>query len=86
MKEPNSHKNITPCFILGIGRSGTTLLTNMLNGHEFISAAPENNFILFGEPLRKITSPKTLIHEFKSLTKLKQSNLKNVLLKNSKTN
>ena len=73
MKERNSHLNITPCFIVGIGRSGTTLLTNMLNGHESISAAPENNFILFGEPLRKITSQKTLIQEFNLMTKLKHN-------------
>lgn len=73
MKERNSHKNITPCFIVGIGRSGTTLLTNMLNGHESISAAPENNFILFGEPLRKITSQTTLIQEFNLMTKLKHN-------------
>lgn len=43
--------NIQPCFILAMGRSGTTLLTNILNQHQQIVAAPENNFILFGKQL-----------------------------------
>ncbi len=34
-------------FLLGMGRSGTTMLTNMLNVHEGITATPENEFILY---------------------------------------
>ena len=34
-------------FIVGIGRSGTTLLTNILNTHPDIHCEPEVNFLLF---------------------------------------
>ncbi len=34
-------------FIVGMGRSGTTLLTNMLNLNPNVIACPENEFILF---------------------------------------
>jgi len=34
-------------FIVGIGRSGTTLLTSILNQHPLVLAAPENFFFLF---------------------------------------
>lgn len=34
-------------FIVGIGRSGTTMLTSMLNMHPQVIATPENEFILF---------------------------------------
>jgi hypothetical protein len=34
-------------FIVGIGRSGTTMLTSMLNMHPEVIATPENEFILF---------------------------------------
>ena len=34
-------------FIVGMGRSGTTLLTNMLNLNPSVIACPENEFILF---------------------------------------
>jgi hypothetical protein len=33
-------------FIIGMGRSGTSLLTNMLHCHENIIATPENEFII----------------------------------------
>ena len=33
-------------FIVGMGRSGTTLLTNMLNSNPEIIASPENEFII----------------------------------------
>ncbi len=33
-------------FIIGMGRSGTTLLTNMLNGNTETIACPENEFII----------------------------------------
>lgn len=35
------------CFIIGIGRSGTTLLTRLLNNHPALHAMPEANFIQF---------------------------------------
>lgn len=34
-------------FIVGMPRSGTTLLTNMLNSHSHIVATPENEFVLY---------------------------------------
>lgn len=47
-------------FILGIGRSGTTLLTNILNSNSHIVSSPENNFILFAskffKPEQKLNS------------------------------
>ncbi|MFL5762676.1 MAG: sulfotransferase family protein [Bacteroidia bacterium] len=33
-------------FIVGMGRSGTTLLTNMLNSNSAVVASPENEFII----------------------------------------
>jgi hypothetical protein len=36
-------------FIIGIGRSGTTLLSNMLNSNPEVISTPENEFILFAE-------------------------------------
>ncbi len=33
-------------FVIGIGRSGTTLLTNILNEHSGVIAPPEQNFLL----------------------------------------
>jgi hypothetical protein len=45
----NNPENNLPkiAFIVGMGRSGTTLLTNMLNSHPEIISTPENEFILF---------------------------------------
>jgi hypothetical protein len=34
-------------FIVGIGRSGTTMLTNMLNSNPEVISTPENEFLLF---------------------------------------
>lgn len=34
-------------FIVGIGRSGTTLLMSMLNSHSKIQSTPEVNFFNF---------------------------------------
>lgn len=46
-----SKKNKLPAiaFLVGMGRSGTTLLTNMLNSHPNLLSTPENEFILFAE-------------------------------------
>ncbi|MBK8474013.1 MAG: sulfotransferase [Sphingobacteriales bacterium] len=47
MSLPNSTTNIPLHFLIGIGRSGTTLLTTMLNAHPNLVATPENDFALF---------------------------------------
>ena len=39
------------CFIVGMGRSGTTLLTNILNANDQVISVPENNFVLFAKAL-----------------------------------
>lgn len=36
-------------FIVGMGRSGTTLLTNMLNSNPAVISTPENEFLLFSK-------------------------------------
>jgi hypothetical protein len=50
-------------FILGIGRSGTTLLSGMLHCHPEIISTPENNFLLFSQnvvgDLHQIMNSKT---------------------------
>ena len=45
----NKSTNFNPSFnfIIGMGRSGTSLLTSILNSHSKIYASPENNFLLF---------------------------------------
>lgn len=68
MQERN-YNLILPCFIVGMGRSGTTLLTTMFNGNPWVSAAPENNFILFGQPLASKQGDE-LKKEFGRLTEL----------------
>lgn len=47
MGHPNT-TSISPeiAFIIGMGRSGTTLLTNMLNSHPEVIATPENEFVI----------------------------------------
>ncbi|TXB64204.1 sulfotransferase [Vicingus serpentipes] len=77
MEQKKNNLDITPCFIVGIGRSGTTLLTDMLNGNPSISAAPENNFILFGKDLSSLSGNK-LITEFKTLFKLNHNHTQSI--------
>lgn len=77
MESQKNNLDITPCFIVGIGRSGTTLLTDMLNGNPCISAAPENNFILFGKSLSTL-SGSNLIDEFKTLFTLKHNHTQSI--------
>jgi len=45
LKEAEEVRNIPIIFILGNGRSGTTLLQEMLNAHPNIVAPPESDFI-----------------------------------------
>jgi len=77
MGTQKNNLDITPCFIVGIGRSGTTLLTDMLNGNPCISAAPENNFILFGKNLSTL-SGSNLIAEFKTLFTLNHNHTQSI--------
>lgn len=77
MESQKNNLDITPCFIVGIGRSGTTLLTDMLNGNPSISAAPENNFILFGKNLSTL-SGSNLIAEFKTLFTLNHNHTQSI--------
>ncbi|MBQ20620.1 MAG: hypothetical protein CMD31_07675 [Flavobacteriales bacterium] len=77
MGTQKNNLDITPCFIVGIGRSGTTLLTDMLNGNPCISAAPENNFILFGKKLSTL-SGSNLIAEFKTLFTLNHNHTQSI--------
>ena len=77
MEFQKNNLDITPCFIVGIGRSGTTLLTDMLNGNPCISAAPENNFILFGKNLSTL-SGSNLIAEFKTLFTLNHNHTQSI--------
>jgi hypothetical protein len=44
---PNKNKLPAIAFMIGMGRSGTTLLTNMLNSHPEVISTPENEFVLF---------------------------------------
>ena len=37
--------NLDPIFIIGVGRSGTSLLQSMLNSHSKIAFTPETHFI-----------------------------------------
>lgn len=44
----NTHTKLPDiAFIVGMGRSGTTMLTSMLNMNEQVIATPENEFIMF---------------------------------------
>ncbi|MHA1274696.1 MAG: sulfotransferase family protein [Promethearchaeota archaeon] len=48
---------LSPIFIVGVGRSGTTLLQNMLNSHPEISFPPETSFLrryVFNKKAEKI--------------------------------
>jgi len=37
--------NFTPIFIVGVGRSGTSLVQSMLNAHSKIAFPPETHFV-----------------------------------------
>ncbi len=67
----SNSKNKLPdiAFILGMGRSGTTLLTNMLNSHPKVIATPENEFMLFSYSsfLKKRFDNETTIKAFLNL-------------------
>ncbi len=62
-------------FIIGMGRSGTTLLTNMLNSHSQIVSTPENEFVLFLKPhfQQKNFTDHNVVQEFVNCLQLKYS-------------
>lgn len=43
---PERLDQIDICFLIGAGRSGTTVLTQLLNVHEKLLATPENKFVM----------------------------------------
>lgn len=69
---PKNLDQVNFCFIIGMGRSGTTLLTTLLDQHQEIVAQPENNFVLFGKDLAK-QNGSDLISKFHQLHKLKHN-------------
>ena len=50
-------------FIIGIGRSGTTILNKILNSHPSIHSLPEANFLVF------------FLHDYKNITKFNQNHI-----------
>lgn len=73
MNEPE-HKMLQLNFIVGIGRSGTTLLTNILHRHPEIISTPENNFLLFAKSLRNKNFGDELIqNQFKGIFELRHN-------------
>lgn len=50
-------------FIIGIGRSGTTILNKILNSHPFIHSLPEANFLLF------------FLNDYKHVTRFTKENI-----------
>ncbi|MBK6985223.1 MAG: sulfotransferase [Bacteroidetes bacterium] len=64
-------------FIVGMGRSGTTMLTNMLNLNPNVIACPENEFVIFSmtDFKDKDFTDKTVINEFVNLFEYKFSKI-----------
>lgn len=62
-------------FIVGMGRSGTTMLTNMLNLNNQVIACPENEFVLFTQPTfkNKNFENESIVDEFVNLFNYKFS-------------
>lgn len=86
-------------FIIGAGRSGTTLLMNILNNHEDICAPPEHDFLLpflfnFGNKNSLTDKDKSDMIDFlwirkqesKQLWNIDMDSLKNELIGNNKLN
>ena len=69
----NQQQTIT--FIIGMGRSGTTMLTNMLNLNPNVIACPENEFVIFSmaDFKDKDFTDETVIDEFVNLFEFKFS-------------
>ncbi len=64
-------------FIVGMGRSGTTMLTNMLNLNPEVIACPENEFVMyaFSDFKNKNFSDEKVISEFVNLFEFKFSKI-----------
>lgn len=62
-------------FIVGMGRSGTTMLTNMLNLNPKVIACPENEFVMFSmaDFKHKDFNDSKVVDEFVNLFELKFS-------------
>lgn len=62
-------------FIVGMGRSGTTMLTNMLNLNSNVIACPENEFVLFTQSIfkNKNFEKESVVDEFINLFNYKFS-------------
>jgi hypothetical protein len=62
-------------FIVGMGRSGTTMLTNMLNLNNQVIACPENEFVLFTQSTfkHKNFENESVVDEFVNLFNYKFS-------------
>jgi len=63
--------NLNPIFIVGVGRSGTSMLQSMLNSHQEITFPPETHFIrTYLAKGTDILSAKEQLLQDKDLTKL----------------
>ena len=75
LKNSETYHSPEIAFIIGMGRSGTTLLTNMLNSHSQIVSTPENEFVLFFKPhfQHKNFTDEKVIAQFVDLLQYKYS-------------
>jgi hypothetical protein len=75
LKNSETYHSPEIAFIIGMGRSGTTLLTNMLNSHSQIVSTPENEFVLFFKPhfQHKDFTDEKVIAQFVDLLQYKYS-------------
>lgn len=64
-------------FIVGMGRSGTTMLTNMLNMNPKVIACPENEFVMFSAAdfKNKDFNDENVVNEFVNLFEYKFSKI-----------
>ena len=68
----NDENDLTPVFLIGFPRSGTTLLNTILKSHEKIITVDEKNTVeILIEKLRELTN-----NNFENLKKLSKNNLK----------
>ncbi len=67
-----SHFSSTPIFIVGMPRSGTTLLTSMLSAHPRIAIAPETHYLSYWIREYKnlnLSSPKDFDHFWQAISR-----------------
>ncbi|MBK8366606.1 MAG: sulfotransferase [Bacteroidetes bacterium] len=77
MASSKNNQQQTITFIVGMGRSGTTMLTNMLNLNPNVIACPENEFVMFSfnDFKNKDFTKETVIDEFVNLFEHKFSKI-----------